>query len=372
VQVLPDGADFESSVPYHRLVAELFLGSSRLADYRGEPLSDHYRSRVRGMAAYLADVTRPDGFMPQSGDADDGRLHILGGLGTATPQDARHLLGPAATIYAEPGWAAIAGDAGAWEAAWWGLAITPPAGTTYPAVAKLYPDSGHAIVRDGSRYLLVTNSIVGTKGFGNHKHNDQLSFEYHAGGPVIVDPGSYVYTSDPAARNLFRGTAYHNTLMIDGVEQNEFNPEWLFRTFEHAKAEHVGFTTDHGLARYHGRHVGYTRLPEPVKHDRIFSFDIRHGQLTIEDVLSGTGLHDLLWHFHMAPGIDVRVDGRQVALNGDGVAIRLDLPDGLTTTVADAWYSPSYGRRTACKALNLSARAALGMGTRWTFTFIPA
>ena len=31
VQVLPDGADYESSVPYHRLVAELFLAGDRLA-----------------------------------------------------------------------------------------------------------------------------------------------------------------------------------------------------------------------------------------------------------------------------------------------------------------------------------------------------
>ena len=40
-------------------------------------------------------------------------------------------------------------------------------------------------------YLLVTNGIVGTAGFGNHKHNDLLGFEYHVDGvPVLVDPGS--------------------------------------------------------------------------------------------------------------------------------------------------------------------------------------
>ena len=38
VQVLPDGADYESSVPYHRLVTELFLGAARLADIAGAPL----------------------------------------------------------------------------------------------------------------------------------------------------------------------------------------------------------------------------------------------------------------------------------------------------------------------------------------------
>jgi len=38
VQVLHDGADYESSVPYHRLVTELFLGAVRLADHMRAPL----------------------------------------------------------------------------------------------------------------------------------------------------------------------------------------------------------------------------------------------------------------------------------------------------------------------------------------------
>src|SRR5205807_1392851 len=129
VQVLPDGADFESSIPYHRLVAELFLGSLRLAEFQNAPLSPHYRSRVRDMAAYLAVVTRPDGLMPQVGDADDGRLHVLSGYGDATPQDGRHLFGPAAAIFNEPGWACLGGEAAAYEAHWWGLTPMQPSTT---------------------------------------------------------------------------------------------------------------------------------------------------------------------------------------------------------------------------------------------------
>lgn len=373
VQVLPDGADFESSVPYHRLVAELFLGSCRLADLRGEPLSEHYRSRVRDMIAYLADVTRPDGLMPQSGDADDGRLHVLSGLGVGTPQDARHLLGPAAAMFAQPEWMTIGGAAAAWEAAWWGLDVPVSAATSFPAVARLYGDAGHAIARSGDRYLLVTNSIVGTKGFGNHKHNDQLSFEYHADGVGwIVDPGSFVYTSDPAARNLFRSTAYHSTVLVDDVEQNEVNPEWLFRTFEQAKAEHLEFTTAGERVIYRGRHVGYQRLPEPVTHERTFVFDLATGRLEIEDTLSGSGHHQLVWHFHLAPGVDARIDGASIALTSGSAAVRMTVPGGLQITRADAWCSPSYGVRMPCGVLKLSlATAVVEVGTQWRFVFTP-
>jgi len=195
VQVLPDGADYESSIPYHRLVTELFLGSSRLAEHQGEPMSNAYRSHLHGMVAFLAAVTRPDGLMPQVGDADDGRLHQFNADGTTSPQDARHLFGPAAVMFHEPPWMALAGPAGPWEAAWWGLDFN---GTALPTQAReeegrLFPHAGIAVMRSGGHCLLVTNGLVGTNGFGNHKHNDQLSFEYHhTGTPLIVDPGSYV------------------------------------------------------------------------------------------------------------------------------------------------------------------------------------
>ena len=85
-------------------------------------------------------------------------------------------------------------------------------------------------------------------GFGNHKHNDLLGFEYHvAGVPVIVDPGSYVYTSDPDARNLFRSTRSHNTLSVDGQEQNEFKPGVAVPDVRKAAPEHLALVEDDEL-----------------------------------------------------------------------------------------------------------------------------
>ena len=88
MQVLPDGADYESSVPYHRLVTELFLGAARLADHMRRAAAAAFSDRVERMVAFLAAVLRPDGLMPQIGDADDGRLHVLSEYGSWQPQDA--------------------------------------------------------------------------------------------------------------------------------------------------------------------------------------------------------------------------------------------------------------------------------------------
>ena len=112
VQVLADGADFESSVPYHRLVTELFLGAARLAEFRAQPLSQEYTDRLTTMAAYLVGVLRPDGLMPQVGDADDGRLHIFTRYATWQRHDARHVLAPAGRLLGRPEWSALAGTDG--------------------------------------------------------------------------------------------------------------------------------------------------------------------------------------------------------------------------------------------------------------------
>jgi hypothetical protein len=375
VQVLSDGADYESSVPYHRLVTELLLGSARLADHQGAPMSAVYRSKVRDMVAYFAAVTRPDGLMPQIGDADDGRLHIFDGYGTWSPQDGRHLFGPASAMFDEPRWRTIAGDAGAWETAWWGLGVGSPASTTgeAPPVARLFPDAGVAVVRLPSRhYLLVSNGIVGTNGFGNHKHNDQLSFEFHhAGIPLIVDPGSYLYTSDPDVRNRFRGTAYHNTVSVDGVEQNELRPDFLFRVFEASNAEQVSFVDGEDAAEYVGRHHGYERLTQPVTHERRVRLVKSSGALLIADRLSGRGDHDIRWHFHLAPGVVARrLNDTMVSLTAGGVRWKLTLPPGLDVAIAPAEYSPSYGVAVPCLAIDLTSRVMLDGARTYEFAIV--
>ena len=217
------------------------------------------------MSSFLDAVLRPDGRVPQVGDADDGRVHIFSNYGRWQPQDARHLLAPAVDPVrraASGGAPTIPGRHGKRRG---GASNRRAAIVATPAaIQQLFPDAGLAVVKDRQRYLLVTNGMVGTNGFGNHKHNDLLSFEYHdRGAAVIVDPGSYVYTSDPDARNHFRSTRAHNTLIVDREEQNEFKPEWLFRMFAKAQPEHVEFVADAERSRYRGRHDGYARLPQP-------------------------------------------------------------------------------------------------------------
>ena len=360
VQVLEDGADYESSIPYHRLVAELFLSGARLAECEGAPLSAFYLDRLRRMIDFLAGVLRPDGLLPQVGDADDGRVHIFTDYGTWPPQDGRHLIGPAAMLLREPSWLGTGDEDSLWEAAWWGYADEPaPSAVTDTRGARLFEHAGIAIARSSRAYLLVSNGRVGTNGFGNHKHNDLLAFEFHGDGvPLLVDPGSYVYTSDPDARNLFRGTSFHNTVIVDDVEQNDIRADYLFRMFETSTVEHRVFEDAPAFTDYRGRHTGYERLPAPVTHDRAFRVLKDEGALCIVDRFTGSGRHALRWHFHFAPGVVIEQTApSEVTLTAGAQRWRFQASGDLSVTMTDAWYSPSYGVRLPCRAINLSMTA---------------
>jgi uncharacterized heparinase superfamily protein len=312
--------------------------------------------------------------MPQVGDAEDGRLHVLTGYGSTTPQDPRHLFGPAAVMFARPDWRARGGPAGDWEASWWGLdanAVPLPAPAAVTPAAWLFPHAGIAVARAGDgHYLLVTNGIVGTNGFGNHKHNDQLSFEWHHGGtPLIVDPGSYVYTSDPEARNRFRSTAAHNTLSVDETEQNDLRPDWLFRMFETSNAETVSFDDRDGVMQYVGRHHGYERLADPVTHERTFRFVIRTGEFSFTDRVIGRGRHRLRWRLQIAPGVSVDHGpaAGAIVLSTPARQWTIRVPPALAVSIEPSAYSPSYGVQVASTVVTLSTDVTLDGDMSWAF-----
>jgi len=371
-QVLPDGADFESSIPYHRLVTEMFLAAAHLTAHAGAAYGDEYDACLARMLDYLAGTLRPDGLMPQVGDADDGRLHILSGYGARAHGDPRHLFGPAVGVFGNPRWAPYMDEEGAWEAEWWGL--EPPRGvpTLLPRVTRLWPAAGVAVHRSDGGYLLVTNGPVGTNGFGNHKHNDQLGFELHVRGrPLIVDPGSFVYTSSPDARNRFRSTGYHSTVRIDGEEQNELRPDWLFRLFQSGKSPELALEERRGGVVIRGSHTGYTRLPAAVEHERVFRAAVDLRSILVVDRFLGRGRHELEWHLHLAPGVSPsRVGDRAWLLEAGGDHFFLCWATDVEVRCEEEHYSPSYGRRIPCVALTWRESVAIRGRLERRFAFL--
>jgi Heparinase II/III-like protein/Heparinase II/III N-terminus len=284
-QVRGDGCAHEASIPYHRLVTELFVCGTQAADAlaRGK-LPDWYRDRLDSMLAFTRDYTRPDGLAPQIGDADDGRLLPLGDYAALDPRDHRH-------VFAQADRAHVAARESA-----------------------AYPEGGFFVMRAGRTYAIVRCGDTGRYGRGGHSHNDQLSFELFAGGrPLVADPGSYVYTSDPEARNLFRSTAYHATLAIGGAEQNELRTDDLFVMEDEANAQALEWEA-HSFV---GRQRNHTRRIE-----------LADGELRITDTVESAGGEELLWTLPLEPGAELDVQAESLEFRPE-----------------DGWHSPRYGVR---------------------------
>jgi hypothetical protein len=169
--------------------------------------------------------------------------------------------------------------------------------------------------------------------------------------PLLVDPGSYLYTPDPIARNAFRSTAVHNTVQCDGREQAPLPPVRRDQVFcfrgpvrpcrlEGVTGSTVTASYRHASGYVHRRTV---RLLERA--------------LTIEDRVTGAAP---VWTFQFAP--DVRVDGNIVTCGGARIRF-----DGPALEWDEGWVSPCYGARV--RAPRGRHRASRGTDHRAVFTF---
>jgi uncharacterized heparinase superfamily protein len=210
-----------------------------------------------------------------------------------------------------------------------------------------YPDGGFYILQSDAVHVFISAATAGMYGLGSHSHNDLLSFEYSTGGFAwIVDPGSYIYTPDADARNLFRSTAYHNTVRIDGLEINPFPEGQLFQISDQARVNVYEWTTQPLRDVLDVEHTGYVRLTDPIRHRRRFELDKTSGTLSIRDSFEGSGTHNLEWFLHAAPSIEVRRAGSKLVLEKEGSRLLIEFQGAaIETETIDGWYSPSYGVR---------------------------
>jgi Heparinase II/III-like protein/Heparinase II/III N-terminus len=353
-QIHGDGGSFESSVPYQRLVAEMLLSAYALSLKAGRPLSSAYRERLVASLRLIKALRQPDGRLPQVGDCDNGRAHILTRYGGWRQESMDHLLAAGARVLNCPELACGIDPRDAIEALFWDVAAPEPAAVPTLRPVEAFCDSGFVVLRRAGTYALLTNSRVGTGGFGNHKHCDQLAVEICVGRqPVIVDAGSFVYTSNPEARNRFRATAIHNTVMVDREEQHRINPEWLFRMFQCGDADIVEHGSNDARTFVRARHTAYARLNPPVVHERLLAVDA-DGAVFVEDRLDGAQAHRLHWRFLLHPGVTPRRGDRGIELRWDGGAATLTSPT-LQLDLAESEYSPSYGVRIPSQAVVAAA-----------------
>ena len=185
-------------------------------------LPDVVERRVIRMCEFLRAVCDDNGSMLAIGDGDNRWTAPL----ARQDDDCRGVLSVAATVLRRPDLACDSPNDRAPETAW---LVGSDAGqarqaTRRPRASSLFPAGGYAIMRSGqgpdSLQLIFDVGPLGCNVSGAHGHADLLSVQCSAFGRALVtDAGTYCYTTEPAWRNYFRGSAAHSTVPIDDVGQ---------------------------------------------------------------------------------------------------------------------------------------------------------
>lgn len=363
-QVQGDGLHFERSVYYHVYALDLFLHAVILASVNQVPIPQEFETTIEKMLDALCLLGRA-GPPPGLGDDDGGRVF--------DPRRNRgeHMLDPLATgavLFGRGDFKDVAG--GAREETLW---LLGPEGLSRfdQVTAKSAEAKSAALTASGlylmanagpGRQLVIDGGPQGGAGAG-HGHADILSLcANHKGLPLLIDLGTCEYVGEGDLRNQFRGTASHNTLCVDGLDQAEPAGPFAWRRWPKVKVE--GWITGEMFDLFTGSHDSYNRLTAPVVHRR-WVFSLKLGFWLVRDVAEGTGKHQLDLFWHLAPGLHPEPKADEccgVFLNANGVpeiAFLTASPVEWTREIRRDSWSPTYGRKEPAFSLHFSSMAEL-------------
>ncbi len=374
-QVYEDGGDYEASTGYQVLVTQLFATALLLMrSERSASPAATFVGRLKMMFQFLNSVASASGQLPQVGDCDDGRTELLVDdlqqmihcpVVERNSLRVSHLLGLGQRLF---GVGAGAGD----DAAWYGFSDATRVPYPEPQInpgsvgpIKVLPNSGIGVLRHRSAEMLFFAIPNGISGKGSHTHNDKLSLVLRVGGQeVICDSGTGCYTRDIATRNRFRRTAAHNTLLIDGTEQNRIGPgpPGLFILGNEATVSQIQEGREARARFLRASHTGYCSLG--VTHTRTIRAVDDERTFVIEDELEGDGVHDFELNLQLAPNRTAQLasaeNGILCRILGDPqVQLAITGPAGLQGAIQPSLVSSTYGVTVPAVKVRIWGKAAV-------------
>lgn len=327
-QVHPDGSHFETSTAYHRLVMEMFAWSRAVCERLGVPMPAEFDDRLARMADFVTAYRSPSGDAVQFGDNDNGRF-LTAGIRAAA--DHSHLAGASRGI-------------GAAVDRWLlGLPASEIGGTD-PAGVMVFRDGGYAFGE-------VPDAWVGFRAgpvtrHGSHTHCDQLSFVLNVHGQdVVVDRGTGVYGPDIVLRNRLRSTTAHATPIVNGWEQNRFDPhrKALFSMADDTRARLVRVErVDDGVEMI-AEHEGFARERAGLIVRR--QLRLSATSLVVEDTFERLCPGDTIeWRVPLRPGLRPRGSSEtSIEIPLTGSVVTMCTTAAAPLAVIDDIHSASYG-----------------------------
>jgi Heparinase II/III-like protein/Heparinase II/III N-terminus len=335
LQTYPDGGDREASTGYHVFVTQMAQHSLLVQRLNGCSIAAEFEERLQLMLRWIACLGDGEGKLPLLGDCDNGRVELL-------TEDIVQTMLPA------------------------GERCSLRVGSLYERqtteAVSILPDSGIAVLRSGDASVIFSAMPNGLAGKGSHTHCDKLSIVFRVGrDEVFCDSGSRCYTRSAEFRNFDRSTRAHNTLMVDGVDQNTVpsDPGSLFQCGNEALVS--GIERVEGESAVRASHKGYSRLG--VEHQR--TVWLTQNALVVLDELTGTEKHLLELRYIVGPEWQVCSEERA----GDKVGCVISGPrrlsllceaeSQLALSIVPTQISREYGSALPASCIRIQTTASL-------------
>ncbi len=199
LQFYPDGFHGELATGYHEATVHIYISILRFALAYNIDLPKDFVERIKNMLTLYIKVMLPDGRLPNINDGTWDRASKYLKERLDIFPDQKEFL-----------WCASKGEKG-----------KKPDFTSV-----LLPYSGFSVMRTGwkenSIWALFDAAPFGTgTGMAGHQHEDKLNLLIYANGKLIVTEGGCYPYDDSEMRKYIRTTRSHNTVRINGMDQNQ-------------------------------------------------------------------------------------------------------------------------------------------------------
>jgi len=335
LQIGADGVNREQAVAYQRFTLELLLIALLAGRANHVEFPHAYHRRIEAMLEFLASVMDAGGNVPMFGDSDDARVVNL--AQPQPPSSARSLLATGAVLFSRGEFKAKAEQLD--DQSRWLLGEDAQAAfdtldhrTARLPVRRDFPEGGYYILgcefeTENEIRLGADAGPLGYRSIAGHGHADALAFTLSVSGlEFLVDSGTYAYHTQARWRRYFRGTAAHNTLRVDGLDQSQPGGNFMWLRKANAGCSLWRSLADEDV--FEGWQDGYTRLADPVLHRRRITFDKPARRVLIEDTLQMAGEHDIELFFHFSEACRLVREDEGYAATQLHRTIALRLPQG--------------------------------------------
>ena len=359
-QVFPDGVAKEQATHYQRYLIDFTSLGVLAAEYCKYSFSAIFMERCQKMVEFSCALMDENGNVPNIGDEDGGSAIFLNELETKYSDS----LSAAACLLQNNNKGVRQPQN---EFFFWMTGNFPGKpesllGPKKQQPVQYFPQGGYVVyshkIKNCNHHLIMD---VGPQGLGKmdaHGHADALSLLLHVNGqPVLIDCGTYLYLGSRNLRDFFRGTAAHNTVMVNNEHQAE--PIGPFQWGRKVGAQVLYIKEGPDKFAISAEHNGY--LHKGITHQRTVTRDDENGWI-LKDKVLGPGISQIDLYFHLAPCYLIRFNKDEVVCEYNEFTVKFcfsskqDISIIIIDNFKDSinWYSPSFGKKIKHPVLKIS------------------